>query len=60
MKNLLLYTAAAALFAACGAAAPTDDLARKKAELDSLKENYKATGELIKAADAWIADHAGG
>ena len=57
MKNTLLYLTAAALLAACGAATPTDDLGRKKAELDSLKTAYKALGEKIKEADAWVAEH---
>ncbi len=56
MKNTLAILLSAALFAACGGA-PTDELTRKKAELDSLKANYKSTGELIKEADAWIAEH---
>ncbi|MFZ1687582.1 MAG: efflux RND transporter periplasmic adaptor subunit [Flavobacteriales bacterium] len=57
MKNILTYTTIAALLAACGAATPTDDLGRKRAELDSLKASYAATAELIKDVDAWIAEH---
>lgn len=57
MKNILTYLTVAALLAACGAATPTDDLGRKRAELDSLKANYTATAELIKDVDAWIAEH---
>ena len=57
MKNTFLYLTTAALLAACGAATPTDDLGRKRAELDSLKTAYKALGEQIKQADAWIAEH---
>lgn len=57
MKNLLLYVTAAAMLAACGASAPTDDLGKKRAELDSLKAAYKELGERIKDADSWIAEH---
>ena len=57
MKNILTYSTIAALLAACGAATPTDELGRKRAELDSLKANHAATSELIKAADAWIAEN---
>ncbi len=57
MKNTLAYLTIAALLAACGAATPSDDLGRKRAELDSLKTNYAATAELIKEVDAWIAEH---
>src|SRR4030095_5219632 len=56
-KNTIPFLLMTAILAACGASTPTDDLGRKKAELDSLKANYKATGELIKDADAWIAEH---
>jgi RND family efflux transporter MFP subunit len=56
MKNTIAYLPLLALLAACGGKA-TDDLSKKKAELDSLKANYKATAELIKAADAWITEH---
>ena len=57
MKNTILYLTTATLLAACGAATPTDDLGRKRAELDSLKAAYKALAEQIKATDAWIAEH---
>lgn len=57
MKNTIAYLTIAALLAACGAATPTDDLGRKRAELDSLKTSYAATAELIKEVDAWIAEH---
>ena len=57
MKKILSALTIAALLAACGASAPTDDLGRKKVELDSLKTLYKAIGEQIKSADAWIAEH---
>ena len=57
MKNTIAYLTIAALLAACGAATPTDDLGRKRAELDSLKTSYAATAELIKEMDAWIAEH---
>ena len=57
MKNILLYVTTAAMLAACGASAPTDDLGKKRAELDSLKAAYKELGERIKDADSWIAEH---
>ncbi len=57
MKNTIAYLSIAALLAACGAATSTDDLGRKKAELDSLKTAYKALGEKIKVVDSWIAEH---
>jgi membrane fusion protein (multidrug efflux system) len=57
MKNTIAYLSIAALLAACGAATPTDDLGRKKAELDSLKATYKELGEKIKEVDTWIAEH---
>ncbi len=57
MKNTIAYLSIAALMAACGASAPTDDLGRKKAELDSLKAAYKELGEKIKEADTWITEH---
>ena len=57
MKNTTAYLAIAALLAACSAATPTDDLGKKRAELDSLKANYAATAELSKQVDAWIAEH---
>lgn len=57
MRNTITYLTIGALLAACGAATPTDDLGRKRAELDSLKANHKATAELIKAAESWIAEH---
>ncbi len=57
MKNTFVYLSIAALLAACGAATPNDDLGRKKAELDSLKAAYKATGEKIKEVDTWLAEN---
>lgn len=57
MKNTIAYITLAVLMAACGAAAPETDLARKRLELDSLKAAYKALGEKIKDADAWISEH---
>ena len=55
MKNTTAYLAIAALLAACSAATPTDDLGKKRAELDSLKASHAATGELIKEAQAWLS-----
>ena len=57
MKNTIAYLSIAALMAACGASAPTDDLGRKKAALESLKAAYKELGEKIKEADTWITEH---
>ena len=57
MKNTILLLTMTALLAACGASAPTDDLGKKRAELDSLKTLYKAIGEQIKATDSWIAEY---
>ena len=57
MKNTIAYLSIAALLASCGAATPTDDLGRRKAELDSLKAAYKELGEKIKDVDTWIAEN---
>ncbi len=57
MKNTIIAITATALLAACGASTPTDDLGKKRVELDSLKSLYKEIGEQIKAADTWIAEH---
>ncbi|HRH39499.1 MAG TPA: efflux RND transporter periplasmic adaptor subunit, partial [Flavobacteriales bacterium] len=57
MKNTITMIIAAALLAACGAGEATTDLAKKKAELDSLKTAYKELGEKIKVADTWITEH---
>lgn len=57
MKNIVLTAAIALFLMACGAGAPTDDLGRKRAELDSLKGVYATTAERIKELDAWIAEH---
>ncbi len=57
MKNTILYLATTALLAACGAAVPTDDLGKKRAELDSLKVAYKELGLKIKETETWVADH---
>ncbi|MBK8498661.1 MAG: efflux RND transporter periplasmic adaptor subunit [Flavobacteriales bacterium] len=57
MKNTIISITATALLAACGASAPTDDLGKKRVQLDSLKTLYKEIGEQIKAADTWIAEH---
>jgi membrane fusion protein, multidrug efflux system len=57
MKNTIAYLTITGLLAACGATTPTDDLGRKRAELDSLKANHAATAELIKRVDAWITEH---
>lgn len=56
MKNIIATLSATALLAACGGA-PEGDLAKKRLELDSLKEAYKATAEKIKEVDAWITEH---
>ena len=56
MKNTIAFLTLAALIVGCGASAPTDDLGRKKIELDSLKAAYKSLGEKIKEADTWIAE----
>lgn len=57
MKNTILYLATTALLAACGAAVPTDDLGKRRAELDSLKAAYKELGLKIKETETWVADH---
>ncbi|MBK9761153.1 MAG: efflux RND transporter periplasmic adaptor subunit [Flavobacteriales bacterium] len=56
MKNTITYLTFAALLTGCGAGSATDDLGRKKIELDSLKAAYKELGEKIKEADTWIAE----
>ena len=56
MKTTLPSIIAAVLLMGCGAATNTDDLSRKRAELDSLKAQYKATAALIKTAEEWIAE----
>ncbi len=57
MKNTIAYISIAALLAACGSGTPTNELGRKKVELDSLKAAYKDLGEKIKEVDAWIAEN---
>jgi len=57
MKTTLPALLIAALLSACGASTSTDDLGRKRAELDSLKAAYKDLGLLIKEAETWVADH---
>ena len=57
MKNTIAYISIAALLAACGSGTPTNELGRKKVELDSLKSAYKDLGEKIKEVDAWIAEN---
>lgn len=57
MKNTIAYLTILALLAACGAAVPETDLAKKKLELDSLKAAYKTLGEKIKEVDTWIAEN---
>lgn len=57
MKNTIAYISIAALLAACGSGTPTNELGRKKVELDSLKSAYKDLGERIKEVDAWIAEN---
>ncbi len=57
MKNTILYLTTTALLVACGAAVPTDDLGKKRAELDSLKVAYKELGLKIKETETWVADH---
>ncbi|MBK9761613.1 MAG: hypothetical protein IPO90_17010 [Flavobacteriales bacterium] len=48
MKNTITYLTFAALLTGCGAGSATDDLGRKKIELDSLKAAYKELGEKIE------------
>ena len=57
MKNILLYTAAAAMMAACGAATPSNDLDHKRAEHDSLKAAYAELGVKIKEVETWLAEN---
>ncbi|MBK7268032.1 MAG: efflux RND transporter periplasmic adaptor subunit [Flavobacteriales bacterium] len=57
MKTTLPSIIAAVLLMGCGAPTNTDDLSRKRVELDSLKAQYKATAALIKTAEEWIAEH---
>ena len=57
MKNILLYTAAAAMLAACGAATPSNDLDHKRAERDSLKAVYAELGVKIKEVETWLAEN---
>ena len=56
MKKTILLMTMMAMIAACGHKG-SDELSKRKADLDSLKANYKATAELIKTADAWITEH---
>lgn len=57
MKHAFAYLTLAALLAACGSGTPTDDLGRKRAELDSLKTAYKELALRIKETEAWINEH---
>ncbi|MBL7953223.1 MAG: efflux RND transporter periplasmic adaptor subunit [Flavobacteriales bacterium] len=54
MKNLFLYATAAALLSACGASVPEGDVATKRADLERLKERYKATADSIKTIEEWL------
>ncbi len=54
MKNLFLYATTAALLSACGAAVPEGDVATKRADLERLKERYKATADSIKSIEEWL------
>lgn len=55
MKNILLPLTIAALLVACGAAAPEGEIGQKKAELETLKANYKELALQIKDLETWIA-----
>lgn len=57
MKNTILLLTTTVLLAACGASTPTDDLGRKRHELDSLKTLHAEISERIKEIDAWIAEN---
>ncbi len=56
MKNFFLYAATAAMLVACGGK-PEGDVATKHADLDRLKERYKATADSIKAIEEWLVEH---
>lgn len=56
MKTTIPYVLATALLMGCDAAHTSDDLSRKRAELDSLKSAYKDLGVRIKEAEAWISE----
>ncbi|HRH68326.1 MAG TPA: efflux RND transporter periplasmic adaptor subunit [Flavobacteriales bacterium] len=57
MKNTIHLLTLVVLLSACGATTPTDDLGRKRAELDSLKAVYKELGLKIKETETWVAEH---
>lgn len=55
MKNIFPYLTLAILLSACGAAAPEGEIGQKKAELETLKANYKELALQIKDLETWIA-----
>lgn len=55
MKNIFPYLTLAILLSACGAAAPEGEIGQKKAELETLKANYKELALKIKDLETWIA-----
>lgn len=55
MKQTLLLTAIAALFASCGNSPAHNDVAKKLAERDSLKTVYLNVGKQLKAIEDWLA-----
>jgi len=57
MKTPIFHVTLAVLLSACGATTPTDDVGRKRVELDSLKAAYKELGLKIKETETWVADH---
>lgn len=57
MKNLFLYATTAALLVACGGAQPEGEVATKRADLERLKANYKATADSIKQVETWLAEN---
>lgn len=57
MKKKILFVMMSALLVACGGKHGTDELSRKRAERDSLKEVNDKIGKRIKELEDWLAEN---
>ncbi|MBP8824258.1 MAG: efflux RND transporter periplasmic adaptor subunit [Flavobacteriales bacterium] len=55
MKHLLFPIPVLVLLHACGAGPESGEVARKRAERDSLKSAYEQVGKQLKAVEEWLA-----
>ncbi len=55
MKQTILSLALVALLASCGGGQAVNDVAKKRAERDSLKAIYDHTGKELKKVEDWLA-----